>query len=118
LVQAIDDNIYSCKYGTPCELAHKPPKTNFFSSTDAPYSVTPFLPGRAIDSLSYRAWGIDSYIDIHLVILDDGTIWEWRNVQGSLVRDMPKVLIFSSIGIWLGVCLGFLIYRIRTSKLE
>jgi hypothetical protein len=117
-VQSIDGNTYTCESGNRCEQAKELPGANFFRYSDAPNSLTPILPGKVVDSLKYRAWGIDSYVDIHLAILDDGTIWEWRNNQGALLSDGPKILTYSLIGVLLGALLGFVIYRTMQPKLK
>jgi hypothetical protein len=128
-IRTEDNNVYSCEPLTHWQLEDPSrdrsrnaciqatePRTKVYRNLfcSEPNQLTPFAPGKVIDTLAIRDCGPDGYVDVHFIALDDGTVWQWQNFQGG--NDAELVLLVlagfgAAIGlvgstiIWLGMYL-------------
>jgi hypothetical protein len=131
-----DNNIYSCepldhwqlvdptrdrsrnicaRAGLPQQVGYKRP------FCPDPNQLTPLVPGRVIDTLSLRDCGVDGYVDIHFILLDDGTVWQWLNFQGGYGSELEPIILgavgaIAGAGFSLFLMLGGLLWK-RLSRL-
>ena len=115
-VQSADNNIYSCEYGNKCKQIEESQielRSLPCDHSGSPNFIKPIIFSKVVDSFAYRSCGIDSYADIYLVVLDDGTIWEWVKGERPLRMGIYQQIKYGLIGVFLGMLSGIFIYRAK-----
>jgi hypothetical protein len=74
--------IYACRDSIDCRLVDRDELTDAIREVDSEYcqldlGTPPEPPGRVVDTLELDSCGVDTAVQIHFVLLDDGTLWQW-----------------------------------------
>jgi len=116
-VQSVDNNIYACSSTNQCIQVDEPQQEVESRSCGSPDSIAPIAPGKIIDSLTYRSCGPDGYADVHIIILEDGSIWKWVTGWSSFGMEL-EIPAYSLCGALLGAAVGFVVYKIKHRRIE
>jgi hypothetical protein len=102
-VAASDDQVYKCCW-EPSELRESPsyPSSHFPCEGD---QDRPTAPGKVIDQQEVAYCGPDYGISYALVLLDDGSVWEWSYASNPLAG-IGILLSYALAGIASGFLLG------------
>jgi hypothetical protein len=119
-VETQNQLIYACssheRQCNPIASYDPPPDFSQYNLCGKPDSRTPAHPGLVVTSLTYRECAADGYVDIYIVGLEDGTIWEWWNFQGGQgAAEIPFFLAQAGaiIGAVLGIPLNLILFFVR-----
>jgi hypothetical protein len=109
-VKTSDNLIYSCQGHSrhicePIKSYVEPQDIYKYHFCGEPNSLTPLVPGTVTASLVVRECAPDGHVDIHIIALEDGSIWEWYQFSGGLGSELIP-LMFIAIGAVGGLAVG------------
>ena len=82
--------IYACQDTGDCRLVDRDELIDAIHKHDLErcqlklnLGAPPQPPGRVVDTLELDSCGVDTAVQMHFVLLDDGTLWEWWKFAGN-----------------------------------